>query len=96
MEDHIESVVSTSGTATVKVNTDKISVTIGIETEGETAEEAAAKDAEPMKKVLAALRELGISDQISTSWYNVFPVYEHRSPPCIEIYPQPPECAQKS
>ena len=96
LEEHIKSVVSTSGTATVKVNPDKISVTIGVETDGETAKEAAAKNAELMEKVLAALRELGISDQISTSWYNVFPVYEHRSPPCIEIYPQPPECALKS
>jgi uncharacterized protein len=96
LEEHIKSVVSTSGTATVKVNPDKTSVTIGVETDGETAEEAAAKNAELMEKVLAALRELGISDQISTSWYNVFPVYEHRSPPCIEIYPQPPECVLKS
>lgn len=96
LEEHIKSVVSTSGTAMVKVNPDKISVTIGVETDGETAKEAAAKNAELMEKVLAALRELGISDQISTSWYNVFLVYEHRSPPCIEIYPQPPECAPKS
>jgi uncharacterized protein YggE len=96
LEEHIKSVVSTSGTAMVKVNPDKISVTIGVDTDGETAKEAAAKNAELMEKVLAALRELGISDQISTSWYNVFPVYEHRSPPCIEIYPQPPECAPKS
>ena len=92
-----EAVVSTSGTSTVKVDPDKVSVTIGVETRGETAEEAAAANAELMNKVIAALKALGISDdQISTSWYSVHPVYEWQSPPCIEIYPQPPECAPRN
>ena len=74
-----------------------VSVTIGVETRGETAKEAAEANAELMNKVIAALKGLGIADdQISTSWYSVNPVYEWRSPPCIEIYPQPPECAPKS
>jgi uncharacterized protein YggE len=97
IEDYIQSVVSTSGTATVKVTPDKVSVTIGVETRGETAEEAAAANAELMEKVLQALRDLGIAEEdISTNWYSVSPVYEWMSPPCIEIYPQPPECAPKS
>ena len=97
IEDVIQSIVSTSGTATVKVDPDKVSVTIGVETRGETAEEAAAANAELMEKVLAALRDLGIEDdQISTNWYSVYPAYEWRSPPCIEIYPQPPECDPKN
>jgi uncharacterized protein YggE len=95
--DSLHSVVTTSGTATIKVQPDKVTVTIGVETQGLTAQEAAAKNAELMDKVIAALKELGISDdQISTSWYSVFPVYEYKSPPCIEIYPQPPECAPRS
>ncbi len=97
IEDIVQSVVSTSGTATVKVNPDKVTVTIGVETDGLTAQEAATKNAELMEKVLAALKEIGITDdQISTNWYSVFPTYEYRSPPCIEIYPQPPECAPKN
>lgn len=97
IEDAVHSTVSTSGTATVKVNPDKVSVTIGVETRGETAEEAVAANAGLMEKVLAALKDLGIADdQISTNWYSVYPVYEWRSPPCIEIYPQPPECAPKN
>ncbi len=92
----VHSVVSTSGTATVKVTPDKVSVTIGEETRGDTAEEAAVANAELMDKVLEALRDLGIAeDKIRTSWYNVWPVYERTSPPCIEIYPQPPECAPR-
>jgi uncharacterized protein YggE len=97
IQDVVQSIVSTSGTAIVKVNPDKVSVTIGVETRGETAEEAAAANAELMEKVIAALKEFGLSeDQISTNWYSVWPVYEYRSPPCIEIFPQPPECAPKN
>ena len=97
IEDVVQSIVSTSGTATVKVNPDKVSVTIGVETRSDTAEEAAAANAKLMEKVLAALKGLGIAeDQISTNWYSVNPVYEWKSPPCIEIYPQPPECQPRS
>jgi hypothetical protein len=96
--DHaVKSVVSTSGTATVKVDPDKVSVTIGVDTNGSTAEEAAKQNAELMTKVIAALKALGITDdQISTNWYSVYPTYDYRSPPCIEIYPQPPDCAPKN
>jgi hypothetical protein len=81
----------------VKVNPDKVSITIGVNTQGKTAEEAAQENAKIMEQVLAALEKLGIKDdQISTSWYNVYPVYEYRSPPCIDIYPQPPGCQPKS
>jgi uncharacterized protein YggE len=97
IEGVVHSVVSTSGTATVKVDPDKVTVTIGVETQGLTAQEAASANAELMEKVIAALKELGIADdQISTSWYSVSPIYEYKSPPCIEIYPQPPECAPRS
>ena len=97
IDEAIKSVVSTSGTATVKVDPDKVTVTIGVDTQGMTAAEASTKNAEMMEKVLAALRALGITDdQISTNWYSVYPQYEYRSPPCIEIYPQPPECVPKS
>jgi uncharacterized protein YggE len=97
IEDAVKSVVTTSGTATVKVDPDKVTVTIGVDTDGATAEEAAKKNAELMDKVIAALKALGITDdQISTNWYSMYPTYEYRSPPCIEIYPQPPDCAPKN
>ena len=96
IEQVIHSVVSTSGTATVKVTPDKVSVTVGFETDGLTAEEAAAANAELMSKVIAALKDLGIAeDQISTNWYTVYPVYSHISANAcrvIEGYPVPPEC----
>jgi uncharacterized protein len=89
--------VSTSGTATTKVQPDKVSVTVGVQTNGTTAEEAASSNAALADQVVAALRALGISEeQISTSSYNVYPVYSHSAPvnACMvpEGQPVPPEC----
>src|SRR5581483_2951942 len=62
------STVSTSGTATTKVAPDKFSVTVGVETNGTTAEEAASKNADLIAKVMAARKVLRVKDvQISTS-----------------------------
>lgn len=89
--------VSTSGSATVKVDPDKVSVTIGVETEGKTAAEATRANATLMEQVLATLRNAGVkNDQIVTGYFSVYPVYQIVSPPCIEIYPQPPECYPRS
>jgi uncharacterized protein YggE len=87
--------VSTSGTATTKVQPDKFSVTVGVETNGTTAQEAADRNAEQVAQVIAALRGLGIAEaDISTSSYSVFPVFGERpaADACIMIYPPPPEC----
>lgn len=89
--------VSTSGSATVMVDPDKVRVDIGVDTKGDTAAKAAAENARIMKRVLDALARLGITaNQTQTGSYSVFPIYESVSPPCIEIYPQPPECHPKS
>src|SRR6185503_20678825 len=89
--------VSTSGFATTKVKPDKVSVTVGVETNGTTAQEAADSNADLMEKVVAALKALGISeDQISTSNYSVYPVYsvinDVNSCRVMEGFPIPPEC----
>jgi uncharacterized protein YggE len=89
------STVSTSGTATARVQPDKFSVTVGVETNGTTAQEAADKNAGLIAQVIAALRALGIAEaDISTSSYNVYPVYGNKpaAEECIAIYPTPPEC----
>ena len=92
----VQSVVSTSGSKTVKVNPDKVSVNIGVETNGTTAEEAAAANAALMEKVLASLKGLGIADdKISTNWYSVYPIYSHISANACRVmegFPVPPEC----
>jgi uncharacterized protein YggE len=92
------STVSTSGTATTKVTPDMFSVIVGVETNGTTAQEAVSRNANLTAQVVAALRGLGIREnQIGTSSYSLSPIYEDsrqpiQAPPCIEIYPPPPEC----
>jgi uncharacterized protein YggE len=96
-ESQPESTVTTSGTATTTVDPDKFTVTVGAETNGTTAEEATASNADLIAKVIAALMDLGVTeDQISTTNYSVQPVYSHTDPvnACrvMEGYPIPPEC----
>ena len=93
-----KSTISTSGTASENVRPDKVSVTVGVETNGTTASEAVSRNAAEMEQVTTALRNLGIAESdLATSSYSVYPVYEYRQPmqPCIEIYPPPPECMPK-
>lgn len=89
--------VSTSGTATSNVKPDKVTVTVGVENNGPTAEEAASQNADLVAAVIAALKELGIDEsQMSTSHYSVHPVYSYTDQvnACrvMEGYPIPPEC----
>jgi len=87
--------ISTSGSASTKVIPDKFSVTAGVETDGNTAQEASSKNADLMAKVVSGLKDLGIGeDQISTSNFIVYPIYDNQksTQPCIMIYPPPPEC----
>jgi uncharacterized protein len=89
------STVTTSGTATTNVKPDKFTVTVGVESNGTTAEEAASANADLIAQVVEALKELGIADEeISTSSYSVYPVYQTMEPLtiCPMIYPVPPEC----
>jgi len=87
-------VLFVTGTAFKKISPDKVSVTLGVETQEQTAQEAARKNAEIMNAVINGLKELGLNtNQISTSYFNVYPVYEYRKvEACIMIYPPPPEC----
>jgi uncharacterized protein YggE len=90
------STISTSGTATTKVDPDKFSVAISTETNGTTASEATSSNARLMAQVISALKALGIKDeQIATSNFNLYPVYSYydqQSKYCPQIYPQPIYC----
>lgn len=82
-----------TGTAFKKISPDKVSLTLGVETQEETAKEAAAKNAEIMNAIISNLKALGLkTDEIGTSYYNIYPVYEY--PPIIyekSIVPPRPE-----
>ena len=89
------STLSTSGTSTTEVRPDQLSVTVGVETNGTTAQEAVSQNANMTTGVIFAVRGLGIDEnRIETSSYSVSPIYEYIQPlqPCIEIYPPPPGC----
>jgi len=89
------STVSTSGTSTTEVRPDQVSVTVGVETNDTTAQEAVSQNANLTAQVITAVRALGINENlIETSSFSISPIYEPRQPlqPCIEIYPPPPEC----
>jgi len=71
-----------TGTAIKKVSPNKVSITLGVETQELTAKDAAAKNAEMMNAIINKLKALGLStDEISTSYFNIYPVYEY--PPVI-------------
>ena len=89
------STLSISSTATTEVRPDRLSVTVGVETNGTTAQEAVLQNSNLTAQVIAAVRGLGIDEnRIETSSYSVLPIYEYIQPPqpCIEIYPPPPGC----
>ncbi len=89
------STVSTFGMAVTKVRPNQLSVTVGVETNATTAQEAVFQNANLTAQVILAVRGLGINEnQIETSSYFLSPIYEYIQPPqqCIEIYPPPPGC----
>jgi len=92
------STLSITSTSTTKVRADRLSVTVGVETNGTTAQDAVSENANLTDQVLTALRGLGIAeDRIETSSYSVSPIYEYIEPAeaCIQIYPPPPGCETK-
>lgn len=90
------STISTSGSASTTVKPDRFMISAGVETNGTTAQQAVASNANATAAVVEAIRELGVAErQISTSSYNLSPIYEPRENGdivCPQIYPPPPEC----
>jgi uncharacterized protein YggE len=83
--------ISTTARGEVQVTPDRATVTIAVETRGQTAAAAAAANAERQQAVLSALKGAGIAAaQIKTVGFNVFPEYSYdnqgRTPPKITGY----------
>lgn len=61
-----------------KVTPDRATIQISVQTRAATAAAAASENARRSRRVLAALRSLGLaSDQLSTTNYNVSPEYQY-------------------
>jgi uncharacterized protein len=83
--------ISTTARGEVQVTPDRATVTIAVETRGQTAAAAAAANAQRQQTVLTALKGAGIAAaQIKTVGFNVFPEYTYdnqgRTPPKITGY----------
>ncbi|HKY56095.1 MAG TPA: SIMPL domain-containing protein, partial [Anaerolineales bacterium] len=93
-EDDERSTVSTTGIATTKVDPDKVSLNIGVETDGANATDAITKNSELMDAVIAALRNAGVTDEeMSTGYFSVYPTYSYA--PCI-VKEEPAENSTES
>ena len=70
--------ISSTGTATIKVLPDFVSVYFSIDTKGATADEASDKNAEIVSKMKSALLAVGINeDEIKTQGFSVYPNYDY-------------------
>ncbi len=86
------------GNALENVKPDKANIILTLETESETASQAVSNNSAIMNKVISRLNALGIEEEnISTNYYNVYPVYApvRDDKVCITIYPPPPECFEQ-
>jgi uncharacterized protein YggE len=71
--------LSLSATGTVKTTPDKVDITTGVTSEGQTARDALDKNTDAMAKVVSGLKEAGIAPKdIQTTNFSVSPIYEQR------------------
>jgi hypothetical protein len=75
----IERSISVQGQGSVSATPDLVTLSLGVQTNGETAQEALALNSEQMTGVIAAIKEAGIADEdIQTSGINIYPVYDNQ------------------
>ncbi|MBO3802151.1 MAG: SIMPL domain-containing protein [Thermoproteota archaeon] len=71
-----ENLLTVSGTGTVRALPDLVSISIGVETQGLSANETLKENADKMNAVINSIIELGIDKQnISTSGFFLYPIY---------------------
>ncbi len=84
-----ENLLTVSGTGTVKALPDLASISIGVETQGPTANETLRENSEKMNAIISSIIGLGVSKQnISTSGFYLYPVYVYpdKEPPKLVGY----------
>jgi uncharacterized protein len=71
--------ISLSATGAVKTTPDKVDITTGVTSEGQTARAALDKNTDAMSKVVDGLKAAGIDPKdIQTTNFSVSPIYEQR------------------
>jgi uncharacterized protein YggE len=73
-----EHTISVSGMGNVQVNPDMVKITFSAVTEANVTSDAVAMNSEIFNKLVNSLIEIGITrDQIQTTGYNIYPVYQY-------------------
>jgi uncharacterized protein len=68
--------VTVSGTATISAKPDEAVISLGVQTQANTAQSALADNATKMTALIAALTDKGIAkDDIATSYVSIYPTY---------------------
>lgn len=72
-----EKTISVTGMATAYAKPDQLNISFGVETQEKTAKEALDSNSVQMNNIISAIKKSGISEsEISTSSFNIYPVYE--------------------
>ncbi|MBA0908396.1 MAG: SIMPL domain-containing protein [Nitrosarchaeum sp.] len=73
-----EKILSVTGNAFSSVDPDLANISFGVEIQEKTANAALTANSELMSKVIASIKQVGISDsEISTSQFSIYPVYDY-------------------
>ena len=84
-----EKIILVTGTATTSVEPDLLVVTFGVETQEITTKQALDTNSQTMAGIMEAIRLTGITeDEISTSKFNIYPVYEGYEDPITQRWKQ--------
>lgn len=82
-----EKTIAVTGTATTSIDPDLLRIQFGVEVQAKTAKEAIDANTVAMNNVVNAIKELGITeDELSTSSFNIYPVYDSITDPKTGVY----------
>lgn len=84
-----EKTISVTGQANTFVEPDRLNIIFGVEVQKPTAKEALDENSAKMNKVIEAIKSTGITDdEITTSQFSIYPVYESYQEKETGIYKQ--------
>jgi hypothetical protein len=84
-----EKTISVSGQASTFVEPDRLNINFGVEVQKPTAKEALDENSAKMNEVIDAIKAAGINeDEITTSQFSIYPVYESYQEKETGIYKQ--------
>lgn len=84
-----EKTISVTGQANTSVDPDRLNIRFGVEIQKPTAKEALDENTAKMNEIVAAIKAAGVSDdEVSTSQFSIYPVYESYQEKETGIYRQ--------